>query len=109
MRNPVPIRYRLIGIIAGACCILLTCGMGGKNVSAPPDCADSSRASAVSVCFDLSGNAFVIDDAVNTIWKLSRQGSCLGRLGGFGWSSESFDRPSDIACSNNLDLYVADS
>ncbi len=102
------ITYRLIGIFTGVCCILLTCGIGWRNASPRRDCADSTLVSAVSVCFDLSGNAFIIDVGVNTIWKLSRQGSCLGKLGGFGWSSESFDRPSDIACSNNLDLYVAD-
>ena len=64
--------------------------------------------SAVALTVDPSGNIFVLDGGTSEVFKYSSDGKLLHKIGGHGWSNDSFDQPSDIFTSNGLDFYVAD-
>jgi hypothetical protein len=63
---------------------------------------------AVALSVDPSGNLFVLDRSTSELFKLAPTGAILQQIGGYGWSSTSFDRPVDVASPNGLDVYVAD-
>ncbi|MBI5214511.1 MAG: NHL repeat-containing protein [Ignavibacteriae bacterium] len=63
---------------------------------------------AVASTVDPSGNIFVLDKGTSEVCKFSPEGKLIHKIGGQGWSNDSFDEPSDIFTSNGLDIYVAD-
>ncbi len=63
---------------------------------------------AVAFTVDPSGNIFVLDKGTSEVFKFSSEGKLIHKIGGQGWSNDSFDQPSDIFTSNGLDIYVAD-
>ena len=54
-----------------------------------------------------SGIIYAIDSEGNKLLKISSKGEVLNWIGGFGWSDEQFDLPSDIWVTG-LDIFVAD-
>ncbi|MBI3193545.1 MAG: NHL repeat-containing protein [Ignavibacteriae bacterium] len=69
---------------------------------------DRTFQEAVALTIDPSGNIYVLDRGTSEVYKFSSQGNLLQKIGGHGWSVESFDKPSDVFTSNGLDIYVAD-
>lgn len=63
---------------------------------------------AASAVIDPSGNIFVVDQEANELLKFSSTGALLHRIGGYGWTQNTFDHPSDVSCPNGIDVYVAD-
>jgi hypothetical protein len=57
---------------------------------------------------DLYGNVFVLDGDGNTLRLLDRDGKPAKEIGGPGWGSSQFDRPSGFWARNGIDVYVAD-
>lgn len=57
---------------------------------------------------DPAGVVYVVDAATSQCLKLSESGEVTAQCGGYGWSDQSFDHPSDITAPNGLDVYVAD-
>jgi len=54
-----------------------------------------------------SGIIYALDSDGNKLLKISSKGQVLKWIGGFGWSDEQFDLPSDIWVTG-LDVFVAD-
>ena len=60
-------------------------------------------------CFvDPLSNIYVIDAGTGELSKYSKSGKLLCKIGGFGWTTSTFDQPADLCCPNGLDVYVAD-
>jgi DNA-binding beta-propeller fold protein YncE len=60
------------------------------------------------IAVDPQGNLFVADAGNHRVVKLDAQGRVVQTIGGFGWSKEQFNRPSDVSARNGLDCFVAD-
>ena len=54
-----------------------------------------------------SGVIYALDTDGNKLLKISSNGELLNWIGGFGWSDEQFDLPSDIWVTG-LDVFIAD-
>jgi len=63
---------------------------------------------AVAMSINPLGSIYVIDGGTSEIVKYSTSGKLLTRIGGYGWTQLSFDKPSDIITPNVIDVYVAD-
>jgi len=63
---------------------------------------------AVAFSTDPLGYIYVVDEGTHEIIKLSLKEKKTVRTGGFGWSGEGMDKPSDIITPNGLDVYVSD-
>ncbi|OLD64842.1 MAG: hypothetical protein AUI33_11935 [Ignavibacteria bacterium 13_1_40CM_2_61_4] len=64
--------------------------------------------SALVCSVDPRGNVYVIDGGASKLLKLSPEGEVLETVGGYGWTDQAFDHPSDVIAPNGLDVYVAD-
>ena len=65
-------------------------------------------ARGTSIDVDVTGTLYVLDADANTLVALDRAGRPLARIGGAGWESSRFDRPSGLWARNGLDIVVAD-
>jgi sugar lactone lactonase YvrE len=67
-----------------------------------------SFAEAISISIDPRGMIYVVDKKMNTVKKFSSTGDSLAQVGGYGWSDETLQQPTDVVAPNGLDVYVAD-
>ena len=63
---------------------------------------------AAAFSLDPIGRFYVIDSENNQLLLLNSDGNLLKRIGGYGWTVLSFDRPTDVSAQNGLDIYIAD-
>ncbi len=63
---------------------------------------------AVALAGEPDGNIYVVDAGEHSVIKISPDGKVLGSVGGYGWTSTTFDQPHDITVVNGLDVYIAD-
>ena len=63
---------------------------------------------AVALAGEPDGNIYVVDAGEQSVIKISPEGKILGSVGGYGWTSTTFDQPHDITVVNGLDVYIAD-
>ena len=63
---------------------------------------------AVALAGEPDGNIYVVDAGEHSVIKISPDGKILGSVGGYGWTSTTFDQPHDITVVNGLDVYIAD-
>lgn len=63
---------------------------------------------AVALAVDPAGTLYVLDAGSDELLKISGNGAIAARTGGYGWSPQTFDAPSDLSAPNGLDVYVAD-
>lgn len=79
---------------------------------APGPAQDASSvllpARGTSIDVDVTGKLYVLDADANTLVVLDREGRPASRIGGAGWESSRFDRPSGLWARNGLDIVVAD-
>ncbi len=64
---------------------------------------------AVSLSTGIDGSIYVIDQNANTLNAVSTQNMIIRSVGGKGWGSETFERPSDVTSTFLLDILVADA
>lgn len=64
---------------------------------------------AVSLSSGIDGMVYVIDQSSNTLNSVSPQNTVVRSIGGKGWGSETFERPSDVTSTFLLDILVADA
>ncbi len=57
---------------------------------------------------DINGNVYVVDADRNTLRLYNRSGALEKEIGGPGWLSGQFDRPSSVWARNGIDVFVAD-
>jgi DNA-binding beta-propeller fold protein YncE len=65
-------------------------------------------ARGTSIDVDVTGTLYVLDADANTLVAMDREGRPVARIGGAGWESSRFDRPSGLWARNGLDIVVAD-
>ncbi|MBR9979069.1 MAG: NHL repeat-containing protein, partial [Bacteroidetes bacterium] len=54
------------------------------------------------------GNIFIADAGTSVVYKFDIQGKQLAEVGGPGWGSQQFDRPTGIDAQLGIAVYVAD-
>ncbi len=82
--------------------ILIAQGAGGETVRA------GSFTSATRCSVDPSGFVYVLDAGTNELLKYTTAGKVVCSIGGYGWTTLTFDQPADLSSPNGLDVYVAD-
>jgi len=82
--------------------ILAAQGVTGETVRA------GSFTSATRCSVDPSGYVYVLDAGTNELLKYTTAGKVVCSIGGYGWTTLTFDQPADLSSPNGLDVYVAD-
>ncbi|MBR9976796.1 MAG: hypothetical protein KFH87_01800, partial [Bacteroidetes bacterium] len=67
-----------------------------------------SFVSAEAISTDQFGNIFIADAGTSVVYKFDIQGKQLAEVGGPGWGSQQFDRPTGIDAQLGIAVYVAD-
>lgn len=64
--------------------------------------------SAEALSVDVFGNVFVLDAGASVLRKFDASGRALAEVGGPGWDSQQFDRPTGVDARTGIAVYVAD-
>jgi DNA-binding beta-propeller fold protein YncE len=83
--------------------LLLACLIGGGSAR-----GQLSAIAGTAIDVDISGKITVIDRRSAHVRQYSPEGALLTEIGGNGWSSNQFDRPSGLWARNGIDVYIAD-
>lgn len=67
-----------------------------------------SFTNATRCSVDPSGFVYVLDAGTNELSKYTMAGKVVCSIGGYGWTTLTFDQPADLSSPNGLDVYVAD-
>jgi len=93
---------------------IITALLTGGHVYAAVSGSDDSALvggvfkNAVAFSIDTDGKIYVLDAGSSELVKLSGTGEEQARIGGYGWTADAFDQPTDVIAPNGLDVYVAD-
>jgi hypothetical protein len=77
-------------------------------LTAPATRAQVSSIVGTAIDIDIGGKITVLDRASAHVRRYSPEGKLFAEIGGNGWSSDQFDRPSGLWTRNGIDVYVAD-
>jgi DNA-binding beta-propeller fold protein YncE len=104
MRKPFPVFFALRVIFP----LIFHSGFLAAQGTTGATVRSGSFTSATRCSVDPSGYVYVLDAGTNELLKNTTAGKVVCSIGGYGWTTLTFDQPADLSSPNGLDVYVAD-
>jgi hypothetical protein len=98
---------KLFAIVVCCWCSAFASSTNGADTAFVEECAFGNFQYASRIYIDQRGTIFVIDRDQNTVnWFRNKSEQSI-RVGGYGWSSTTFDQPTGVV-SDGVNVYVSD-